>query len=523
MQDKTRTPVYLLDWMHVCHGWMDRSFDPALLSERGREIAAADRQRTGGVFPDLSGRWMIRSKVPYGIRITVEKARVDDQPWLTMDRPWEDRLGWATVIHESGKYRCWYGCFGREPAPERRENDRAANRHFGKDDHRHLLCYAESRDGRNWDKPALGQYCFNGSRDNNIAAPYGKESAVFRDDGASPEERYKCFDFDKLPDVPPGESNAYAMSGLYGAVSPDGIAWRRLPEPLIRYFCDTENIGYWDPARRKLTGYFRGHFFPDGEYGGRAIARAETDDFRRWPMPEVILTPGPEDGPCDDYYTSGFTPHPDDPSLRFFFSSIYHRNSDLVDVRLAVSRDGRAFNWVSREPVIECRRGGQWAVAGIYAGPNLLYLPDGRLGLPLRCTGQAHNESHAAYYRDYQYPPSGLRWASWEPGRLAGIEAENLGEFFTMPRLFDGRAIEINARTSRAGAVECEIWEQVAGRHSRPIPGFAFEDHLPFRGDECHATCRFKGQQDMKALRGKRLELRFRLSSAKIFSYRFAE
>ncbi len=523
MQDKTRTPVYLLDWMHVCHGWMDRSFDPALLSERGREIAAADRQRTGGAFPDMAGRWMVRVKVPYGIRITVEKGRVDEQPWLTADQPWEAGCAWVTVIHEKDLYRCWYVCARNDPAPEHLVGDREANRRFGKDDARYVLCYAESRDGRQWAKPALGQYCFNGSRANNIACPYGKETAVFRDDSAPPAERYKCFDFDKLPDLPPGEKNPYAASGLFGAVSPDGLAWQRLPQPLIRYFCDTENIGYWDPELRKLVGYFRGHFFPDGVYGGRAIARAETDDFRNWPMPQVILTPGAEEAPCDDYYTNGFTPHPDDPSLRFFFASIYHRNSDLVDVRLAASRDGRVFNWVSREPIIECRPGSQWAASGIYAGPNLLYLPDGRLGLPLRCTSQAHNESHAAYYRDYQTPPGGLAWATWEPGRLAGIEAENLGEFFTMPQVFDGRGIEINARTTRAGAVELEIWEQVAGRHSRTIPGFTFADHIPFRGNECRAICRFKGQKDLAALRGKRLELRFRLSSAKIFSYRFAE
>ena len=43
MQNKGKPAVYLVDWMHVCHGWMDRSFDERLLSPRGREIAAADR------------------------------------------------------------------------------------------------------------------------------------------------------------------------------------------------------------------------------------------------------------------------------------------------------------------------------------------------------------------------------------------------------------------------------------------------------------------------------------------------
>ncbi len=119
-------------------------------------------------------------------------------------------------------------------------------------------CYVTRKagTGRNWDKPALGQYCFNGSRDNNIAAPYGKESAVFRDDGAPPEERYKCFDFDKLPDVPPGETNPYAVSGLYGAVSPDawpGVGFQAA-DPLFLRHRKHRVLGIL--ARRKLTGYF---------------------------------------------------------------------------------------------------------------------------------------------------------------------------------------------------------------------------------------------------------------------------
>ena len=92
-----------------------------------------------------------------------------------------------------------------------------------------------------------------------------------------------------------------------GLVSPDGIHWSRLPDPLLSYFHDTENIAAWDPILEKYVGYFRGHL------EGRAIARSETDDFRNWPPAEVILAAGPQDSLAADYYTNGFTTYPDDP------------------------------------------------------------------------------------------------------------------------------------------------------------------------------------------------------------------
>lgn len=55
------------------------------------------------------------------------------------------------------------------------------------------------------------------------------------------------------------------------------------------------------------------------------------------------FTHGPLDEPVDDYYTSGYTTYPGDPSLRLLFPAIYHRGTDNVDVRLAVSRDGRVY------------------------------------------------------------------------------------------------------------------------------------------------------------------------------------
>ena len=111
-------------------------------------------------------------------------------------------------------------------------------------------------------------------------------------------------------------------------------------------------------------------------------------------------------------------------------------------------------------------------------------------------------------------------WAIWEDGRLAGIEAENLGEFWTMPFALEGDQIEINARTTCIGTVEVELWEAVTGFVAKPLEGYTFAECVPFSGDELWARCQWRGKRDLGELEGKKIKLHVRLSSAKVFGYR---
>ena len=61
------------------------------------------------------------------------------------------------------------------------------------------LAYAESTDGEKWVKPSLKILSYQGSLENNLVCPFNTGGAIFRDDHGPPEERYKGFNFDKLP------------------------------------------------------------------------------------------------------------------------------------------------------------------------------------------------------------------------------------------------------------------------------------------------------------------------------------
>ena len=122
------------------------------------------------------------------------------------------------------------------------------------------------------------------------------------------------------------------------------------------------------------------------------------------------------------------------------------------------------------------------------------------------------------FYEDGHDLRSGHGWATWDEGRIAGIEATNQGEFWTQPTCCSGQSIEINARTTRSGSVEVELWDCEAGGNS--IPGFTLEECSAFRGDAIWTPLRWKGRTDLSELQGRTIQLRFRLSSAKVFGYR---
>ncbi|HUP79610.1 MAG TPA: hypothetical protein VM260_13750, partial [Pirellula sp.] len=362
--------------------------------------------------------------------------------------------------------------------------------------------------GLHWHKPSLGLLSYNGNTDNNIVARFSIDS-VYDDPVGVPGERFKGFTFAELPaDEINDQTPVFNRYALYAVVSSDGMKWTRLPRPAIRWFCDTWNIVSWDPIIKKYVGFFRGH------QNGRAISHSKTDDFHNWPPPKTLMTGAPDDGPSDDYYSNAYTTYPGRPDLRLLFPAIYHQDSDHCDVRMAISNEGYAYNWVTREPILEVGNKGEWDCGQVYAQPNLIHLPDGRLALPYNAYDHTHNSDSALYKNNRRR--NGLGWAIWEDGRLAGVQADNAGEFYVHSFTLHGPEILINYRASEEGKVEVELLER---NQSEPIPGFSLNDCEPLLGDKVWSAARWKGQ-DLSTLKGKRVQMRFRLTKAKVFGYK---
>ena len=166
--------------------------------------------------------------------------------------------------------------------------------------HPEVTCYAESKDGRTWTKPALGLVEFEGSKQNNIIWDgFGNHNfMVFLDTNLQtpPEERYKA--------LASGQPNR-PLKRMVGMVSPtESTGSRSAKRPSSRSLRRTgEGTGSSGMGfRNEYAAYLRVWFPPRHSGSGvrrgptiRAIARATSPDFLNWSeLEDIELGTGPE-------------------------------------------------------------------------------------------------------------------------------------------------------------------------------------------------------------------------------------
>jgi hypothetical protein len=418
------------------------------------------------------------------------------EPLIIADKPWEGMsTGWHTVLHDGGRYRCWYEAW----------DDTYANDLEGR------LCYAESDNGLHWTKPELGLVEYRGSTANNILidgrqAFYGfgfHGSSVFIDPTASPAERYKMIYMGGVK----GHFSGWG-SVMVQASSADGLHWQAPhhaawggPPTLLGHASDTQTVAFWDPERRQYVGYFR-----TWEQGyGRCIGRSETNDFYHWPAPRTIVRCDHLDAPGADLYNNAATRYErGGDSAYFIFTSLYNHDTDDLYVQIATSRDGVAFDRVDRAPFIP-NGPARYDRGGIYTAPGILPLGD---GLAIYYHGVSYKHGEAA--------PEKIRYAgamsmvTFPRDRFQGVHTDETCAVSLRPFMLEG-AITVNAETAPGGEVRAALI-----RDNQIVPGFDFTDCAPLTGDQPAGILRWKG--DLASQMGKQVMLRLRLERAMVYA-----
>ncbi len=508
--DKGGCPPYALagnrvvftNWFYVRPG------QPDYLDKAGTRVYAKKLK-----YDPLELRYEYADR-PHGIRIVVEPAqRVG--PIVSPDRPWESAgLGPSTLMFDEGKYRLWAG-----------SRDSEGKGH---------PCYFESRDGRTWVRPNLGLVEYQGSRDNNLLPPGGH--SVFKDPSAPPAERYKSFwhssvepeKFEEYRKTRAWSTIATEMDhgkvhAIRAAVSPDGLRWTELPDPVGFEPTDTQVVGYHDEGLGKYVLYTRSYLIgvrangfppPSAEmyqlYCRRAIGRTESKDFHAFAPAEVIVEPGPTMSPTDQIYTNCRTTIPGAPDHHVFFPTVFDLNSDTTRVEMMSSYDGKSWHWVPGGPVLKTAPYGQWDGGCVFACPNLEELPDGSWVLPYTGYSDPHKYPHGG-------GSHGIGLAVWPKGRLAAIAADDDGGFTTVPIVPRGRKLRINAVTARNGSVLIEA----ADLEGKPLAGRSFAEAVPIIGDQAWAPATWKNAADLGIKPGEPVVLRFRMKMARIYGVQF--
>ena len=388
--------------------------------------------------------------------------------------------------------------------------------------------YFESSDGMTWEKKANLQ--FDEGYDDGVYQ-------IFIDPSAPPAERYKALHtgtkineeefkayIEKNPDrwepraLLHYKEKKYA-SCIRGAVSPDGIRWTTLPDPLVVEYADTWNTCYYDRVLEKYVLYTRQwsagprtHRLPSDirrswtGVGRRAIGRSESDDFSSFPPSQLIIEPSPDMLPSEVLYTNSYTTIPGAPDQHLMFPTVWNASiNDTTRVVLYSSHDGSNWHFVPGGDLLQTQPFGQWNGGAVWVHPNLIELPDGTWAISCRGDNVPHK-----YPRGQR--KAELGFATWPKGRLVALEAPDQGKFTMIPVMAPGRTLKINANTKRTGG----IWIEVVG-----VEGRSFEDCTRIFGDRHWTTIQWGDQTDLGFEEGKPITLRFKLDQAEIFGLEF--
>ncbi|MEK7707937.1 MAG: hypothetical protein AAB380_08080 [Verrucomicrobiota bacterium] len=501
--------IVFATWRYVRPG----SF--AWINQSGANVTVAGSE-------DAFGANLQKRDHPTGIRIVAQPAQRRG-PIIKPEKPWEAQgVSLGTILRDGNRFRAWGGCA-----------DATGRKYF---------CYFESDDGVNWKRPEFDFVEFAGSRKNNLLS--FTSGTVFNDPSAPAEERYKWVSLETIdhaaferfrkerPDAWRPDAIRKDVGHVYairGAVSPDGLRWQLLPDPLVGEHSDTQVIAYYDERAEKYVMFTRNYSVQpramepgDKEqvvwWGGdaygigrRAIGRTESADFRKFPLSKVVLEPGPERLPDDVYYTNCKTtiPGTDQPVL---FPAVWHTSNDSTSIELAASDDGLNWHFLFGNPVLDTASYGEWDGGCLFAQPNLLELANGDFALP-----------YTGYNFPHKYPRGQWRFATgyaiWPKGRIIALEATQRGEFATAIILAPGTKLRLNAETKRGGSILVEV----ADAQGAPISGRSFDNAIATVGDQPSALVKWKANETTGIEKGKPLMLRFRLDQAKLFALMFED
>jgi hypothetical protein len=354
-------------------------------------------------------------------------------------------------------------------------------------DHTEVTRYCESRDGIHWTKPRLGLVEVDGSKDNNVIlheAPFCHNFAPFLDTcpSAPKEARFKAL-------------AGTVKSGLVAFVSADGIHWKKFRrEPVITYVkeyaFDSQNVSFWSESEGCYVCYFR-HFL---DKKLRSVCRTTSKDFVTWS--EVV--PMKPNFPGEHLYTTLTHPYFRAPHIYVATPTRFHPGrGESTDILFMTARGDSRFDRTFRAAFI--RPGldpARWGNRSNYAAWNVVP------------TGPNEMSIYATPFRRFVLRTDGF--ASVHTGA-------DVGKMLTRALRFSGKQLVLNYSTSAGGSLRLEIQDQ----SGQPLRGFTLDDCPLIVGDHIERVVSWKKGEDVSALAGKTVRLRFVMQDADLYALRF--
>ena len=420
---------------------------------------------------------------------------------LQGDRPWDKTsVQFMSIMEDDGIYRGYYRCDHWEPTGTK--NPR-------------YTAYAESADGISWEKPSLGLFDFEGSKDNNLVwLRPGANLCAFVDTNpaALPEERYKA-----VVRLSPAEGEAIGAPGpcVLALSSPDALRWKQMQNGVILtdHPFDSLNVAFWEERESRYVIYTRGVAGVGPFHGGvRWIRRSTSTDFLNWTPLEPIDT---GDAPFEHLYTNACVAYARAPGVYLMFPSRYvldhtpdpdwHGGPGVNDIVFMSSRDGlrfdRSFMEAFLRPGLDVEN---WHERSLYMETGIV---------------QTSPEELSLYVSDHwRYPTTRIsRYVLRTDGFVSMNGGYGGGTLTTKPLVFDGGELEINYSTSAVGSVRVEVQDA----EGRAVPGFGLDDCPEIFGDEIDGRVDWGEGADLGSLAGRPVRLKFELKDADVYAFKF--
>ena len=476
-------------------------------------------------------------------------AKHPDNPVIKRDKPWEAATYFRTscfnVIRDpaDGLFRCWYedfyGYFGyQDQGPTLHE------RNF----------FAQSEDGLNWEKPALGKQIIDG-RDTNAIFPHSEDemfcttSVMLDDRDPDPDRRYKMVYFHRLMDPNrPKDNPRRDAGGLCMAFSPNGTDWTPYEgNPISPIWLGDVEILTFDPFEEKyvIYGRYGGHpamsahpefetWFapiwpgkPEGVWGTRRrIYRIESDDLFHWSDPVLAFDPGDEDNLDDGHY--GFVPWCAD-EMHLGILNVLHQVDNTMDMYLLNSRDGIHWNrMLDHRPLVP--RGDAGSYDQFMAEtPSQPFMVGDELWIYYGGTSVHHDwwiygkeqglDVPEALDPDLAHEGHHLCLATLRLDGYVSLDATvREGWVETKPMFSTASNLYINGKCHPGGYIDVEImdgWNNVWS-------GFSRDDCQTFDGDSVHHQVNWSGGGKVDQNPG-HIKLRIYLKNAELYGFQFAD
>jgi len=396
--------------------------------------------------------------------------------------------------------------------------------------------YAVSKDGAEWEKPAVGtiESPILGLRHNVVLAQ--EHANVIKDYAErDPSRRYKalCDNGD-----PPHAKHTF--------VSPDGLRWSQLStKPVVDRVGDNTN-GYYDEYRRIWVLFVKRPVVVRG-IQRRCLAMLSSPDFVHWSPMQFAFIPDYEDdagslGRIERVRPMlGVSDDPNRTNTQFVGTGAYCAESCTIafpwvlstnnaglqggsegpmEIQLAASRDLVFWQRHFRKPCIPRGRVGEWDSGLFYTQSKAIRRND-----EIWLYYSASNFTHGDPYLHGDEPPITVRTqktcsiglVKWKLDRFVSADAgAEGGTLTTVPFTYTGNRLELNARVQPGGSIRAEFLD-AAGR---PIQEAGLS--TPCTGDSLRSKVAWGDNPGtVERLKGRPVSLRFHLRSAELYSFAF--